>query len=338
MNDDLLTRFKRAGGDPEAGAPVPVLTPPDLSRRPESVPEGSGGGRLAAGVVAVLAAGIAALLVVVLQPSGQVDPDSALLEAGTIAAGRSPVEGVVYQRTEGRSTATMGSPEGGPYSLLYPRIEELWVREDGSGRERVTYLEPVWSSPRDRRVAERTLTPSRLRKLEQGHLPPDTDRELTAGDLFRERVVGRIGTPIGLLPGEPDALRFALGGEEDDPRAKDYAVFTGGAVLLLEPAMDPELRSAAYEVLAGVGGVELQPEVEDPEGRPATAASISFDGEVGETATFYFDPETSEGLAATETVRGLGPGRTSGFEPDTKLLGSTVVEERGVVESIEETP
>ncbi|WP_037669813.1 CU044_5270 family protein [Streptomyces griseus] len=104
------------------------------------------------------------------------------------------------------------------------------------------------------------------------------------------------------LPTEPRALKaYLYSGNPDTPEQE--AVFNGIITLLRSP-VSPELRSALYDVLAGLPYLRLVGPVRDSAGRAGVA--IEYDGE-DLRSRLVVDPKTALPLEERNTTLG-GPG------------------------------
>lgn len=128
--------------------------------------------------------------------------------------------------------------------------------------------------------------------------------------------------PDASLPADPAQLRAAIlahaselvfAGDAQHQTAQQFRnqalLFAG--VRLMSDGAPPAVRAAAYQMLAGIPGIQMKPGTPDPEARTGTAVWLdepaTWDREVG-----IIDPATASLLAyedvAAATVAGFAPG------------------------------
>jgi hypothetical protein len=93
----------------------------------------------------------------------------------------------------------------------------------------------------------------------------------------------------------------------------DY-IYQEADTLLWSPLVEPDLRSALYEVLASMSGYSVNETATDPSGRTAIAMTRTYSG-TNETDTTYEDPTTGAVLA--QTWNGAGGDITAVYQPVT---------------------
>ncbi|MEU9831636.1 CU044_5270 family protein [Streptosporangium sp. NPDC048047] len=148
------------------------------------------------------------------------------------------------------------------------------------------------------------------------------------------------------LPSEPDALRAWLlrsykghGTESSStPMSRDAWLFTVTTGLIADMPVTPEVRGAAFRMLAGLASIEVARDVVDTEGRAGTAVTIdepeasamgkAAAGDDGILRTrLVFDERTGQALATERVVVRPG-GLQAGTDPGT-VWNSDVVLESG---------
>ncbi|WP_170247406.1 CU044_5270 family protein, partial [Nonomuraea zeae] len=128
------------------------------------------------------------------------------------------------------------------------------------------------------------------------------------------------------LPGDPDRLKKWLmasykGHSTESSSVKmsgDAWLFTVTVGLIMDMPVTPEVRGAAFRMLAELDSVRVAENVTDSEGRQGTAVSVEEDtqgGGVSETR-LVFDEATGQPLASEGVVVKPG-GMQAGFEPGT---------------------
>lgn len=331
MKGDILEEFRSLEIDPAEERPFGELLPPSLPpREPQSR---RGGRRLLLGVG--VAAGIAAVVAVGLplgSESGNRSGIPAALLTASAAAESSPTDGVQYSRMKIRSLMTTGGP--GPndvYSLRLPIVEDTWVRPDGSGRVRRTYLPAEWPGPRDKRRAERLGDQRSLAQAEGRRLPERYDEELSAEELAEEAGPGLPAADS--LSSDPDQLRAQLiASSSDENRPVNEALFSEAAGLVLSPNVAGDVRAAGYEVIGSIPGIKVTDQARDPLGRLTTAVTMTEDRRGAAASTLYFDPATGQALAEVQRL----VHRENAL--DSRLLGSAVVTRAKTVDEVPPPP
>ncbi|MEV8597598.1 hypothetical protein [Streptomyces sp. NPDC052012] len=236
---------------PDAGAPAPVAyTPPVLSLHPVE-------GQSARAFLLAFARRVETL-----------EPEAAQGD-------------YQYSKTWGWWLDTAGDVPGGVANAAVPTVTESWVAEDGSGRQRSAYGEPLYPNPQQRKDAEaaglaagtgvedRTFGPGKFPAPEGGDwgavAPFSTDPRVLVRQLTKVNWEGGM-----IIHGVRDMLT--------------YANRTG--------PVDPRLRAAALQVLADNTSVTVATTT-TWNGRRAVAVSQSetLDGST-QRETVLFDPET----------------------------------------------
>jgi len=133
----------------------------------------------------------------------------------------------------------------------------------------------------------------------------------TAANNFLLGGQGRSAQAIAALPSEPDKLKAKLltwypGGGAVDGDQADFLFYSASALVMNLPAR-PEVRSAAYRMLAGVPGITALGRVTDPAGRTGIAVAISHRGDGGAQGQvrLIIDPTTGSALAQERWTDGV---------------------------------
>jgi hypothetical protein len=166
-------------------------------------------------------------------------------------------------------------------------VEQMWWGEDDSGKYQVDSSNPNYGTPKDQ-----TWGP--------GQLPPDMGRPFEAADVSKlspdpqtllQQLLDRSGAS-GASPEPAVTLHPGLSPETSQLwRSIQNLIEQGNA--------SPSLRAAAFDVAAGLPGVQEREGVEDPVGRAAVSLSVQLgDYYCGGNETMYFDPETHLLLAS----------------------------------------
>jgi hypothetical protein len=343
MNDRLLTELDRV--DPIDRERIRATALPDeelaaiLATPLGTEAELPGRRRTVVYRVLPVAAAAAVLIVAAVglwpgDDGGSASPDaaSALESAAAVAAAESAPANAgefAYSRVRQITVATVGDPP--PYSYYLPATIESWVAPDGSGRVRETRLPIEWPGPRDK---DRWRESGDLENLSSDD-HPTTDRTYGPGELNGPPYEAEL-PPVRDLPTNPNELARVLEEERNESSASvplNAKMFEYGTSVLLDPGASPEVRGAAYEVLAGIEGVELLGDARDPLERPGVEVAIETSYSGGpERYSLIYDPKSARALAYTE--------RTLEPEPfiDSSLSGYTLLEESGFVRSVDERP
>lgn len=218
-------------------------------------------------------------------------------------------------------TSTFASgPSGGPgYTVLLPEDRQIWKAADGSGQIRETFGQPTFLSAQDRANWEADGDPA------IPHAP--TDMSFGPGGLEDGP------TDLSKLPTDPAALGAEIASRKIESGPPGPAEdFTQVADLLRETDASPALRSALYQVAAGLPGVESLGTVTDHSGRAGVGVAYVNDGLRHE---LIFDPETSALLGESYTIVGVG----SGYDASVgTVVGWEVYLQSSIVNSLPPVP
>jgi hypothetical protein len=284
--------------------------------------------RSAAAVVVLV--GAASGVSVLLRPGSPASPGTAaaavLTKLARVAADQ-PVPSAPgpgqYLYVDSVETYTDGSssgPSGGPgFTVLLPEHRQIWIAPDGSGQIRETFGQPTFLSAQDRANWEADGDPP------IPHAP--TDMSFGPGGLEDGP------TDLWKLPMNPAALGAEIASRKIEGGPPGPAEdFTQVADLLRETDASPALRSALYQVAAGLPGVESLGTVTDHSGRTGVGVAYVNDGLRHE---LIFDPETSALLGESYTI--VGPG--SGYDaPVGTVVGWEVYLQSSIVNSLPPSP
>ncbi|MGN9907467.1 CU044_5270 family protein [Phytohabitans sp. LJ34] len=145
---------------------------------------------------------------------------------------------------------------------------------------------------------------------------------------------------VRALPSDPAALKAWLIGvikKQDLPHRTDVelgeAIFNGVMNLLFQNPITPQVRSAAYQVLAGLAGVTSLGAVKDAKGRDGVAVAITTNDTVDEQmadsggpyqVSLVFNPDSGQTLA--EVIRAMKPAAEMAWVPKGAVIGYRVLE------------
>jgi hypothetical protein len=197
--------------------------------------------------------------------------------------------------------------------------EQTWVSNTGAGRllTSVTAIQPY---PADSTPA----SPSPLPR------PIDLSLGATSGEAL-PYVVNPSGWPT-----EPGALKSAIVQRLEDGDTDSYGIFLSTSYLLAETG-DPALRSACYQLLAGLPGLTDDGPVTDSIGRSAQAVGITYRGLHSE---LLIDTSNYQLLEINNTVAAPGQSDVPAYRdlPTGTVLNSKTITSRGVSDSNNTAP
>lgn len=273
------------------------------------------------GVAAVLAAaglGLAALFLAIGGGGGNGAGDALSQRTG-------PAAGIQYTR---QKVLTLGI--SGDYSYRQRLVQEAWVRDDGSGRLRITQLPAQWPGPRDHARASAANDQMALKRAHATQPRVVENQALSSSAAFDEALGAGSFPATDGLSSDPAELRDQLEAfVSSDDAPTDARVFEVGEAVLAKPNTPKAVRAAAFRVLRQLPGAVVDRSATDPLGRATTSASISS-GYTGadSTKTVYFDPKTSLEFAYTDGLAG-----PENFI-DSRLLNETVLTKAKAVSSV----
>ena len=235
--------------------------------------------------------------------------------------------GLHFASRTGPSPAAAGGPSSAPQPALLPGqylyINRTIVTENGR-----IITETWWASDDSGRIAFQ-CTPD----CAGSYGPPPTGSFGPGSFPTDDNVTGLSADPAVLL--RQMEQRTAPGGRSPEPEFSPGPELTAGVTagslwdavtnVLADPTGGPDLRSALFDVLTTIPGVQVDNGVADPAGRIAVALELSSIADGGGPSTLYFDQTTHQLMAEG------GPPGTNGSS------GFTVYDE-GVVTSTDAPP
>jgi hypothetical protein len=220
------------------------------------------------------------------------------------------------------TAANQSCVEGvGGYCALVPEQRQIWIGSDGSGRILETFGTPVFLAPADQAAWVAAGSPS----LTGG----------TSDTSFGPNSLSDGPSNLGNAPTDTTALKAAIEDRslEGGPpgSAED---FTQIGDLLRETDASPALRSALFQVASELPGIVLLGSVVDHDGRSGVGVAMDTNGVRNE---LIFDGSTSALLGEQSIALIDSP---AGYQDVTAgtVLGWTVYESSGIVDSTSETP
>ncbi|GIH79060.1 hypothetical protein Plo01_54890 [Planobispora longispora] len=264
-----------------------------------------------------------------------------LLVAAT-SAERQPAATGDYWHVSSRSRSLQPVNEG--FVISIEQESESWVgagEQWGSGR--TLAVKPATDA--DRAVWEKAGSPRELTFAGRKRIPiKESGGKPYTGHTKSEEIfwLGRNVTMADVrnLPTEPEALkadllRFYEGRdtESDAPMAEDAWLFRVTEGLITDMPVSPEVRAAAFRMLAGLPSVISLGQVTDAAGRTGTAIAIAGasqpkpgDTEEGVVQVRLIIDERSGRALARESVVVEPGGMQAGLEPGTVWNTTTILE------------
>ncbi len=310
-------------------------------RAAAKVPARSGrrGRRMGVSVVAVAAAAAVAF---VLLPGGAAAPSDARAVETLLAAGRAAAAAVdtplepgqlIYSRTRTSSFAQLTLPDGRTASYLAaPRLEESWIAPGGA----LTRLETVVGQPEYPTARDKALVLAARGGPKPSDVPGVSDRVVVRIPAYAGSVNGPTYAFARTLPTDPAALEQRIRHDTaGSGESADVEVWVTVQDMLGSPVSPPALRSALYQVAAGLPGVQYLGTTTDRLGRTGIAVGLAHgdDGHARASEVMVFDQRT--GLLLQTEERALDPAQY-GLPASLKgaVVGWTVWVQSGVVDGL----
>ena len=231
-----------------------------------------------------------------------------------------------YTRAETYWWSTADTREGRAATAIIPRVRELWIGADGSGRVRETVVgDLVWLTEPDPELGDIFMRPD---ESDWSFGPGEIALIDTTFELTPERMAE--------LSADPEALTTMIhehAEQSDNPR--DYESFVIVGDLLRGANLSPAFRAAVYEFAADIPNVELVGDVADSAGRPGIAVAMEHGGIRHE---LILDPQTAQLLEERDILISSGAEYEYVVESGTVLSRATYQVISGVVSSTSETP
>jgi hypothetical protein len=213
---------------------------------------------------------------------GSADAAALLNDLAVVAAAQpasqASAAGYRYTKIESMYQMMMALRGGDIIAALVPRIREMWIAADGSGRIRERAGDVLFQSERGRAAWVAAGAPPLDRAINMDFGPGGLSYE----DLAR-------------LPTDPVALVAVI--RERAARTQvpiDDEMFVVIGDLLRQQGAPPAVRAALYKIAAGIPGVELIGDARDHAGRQgvAVAKTSTYTG-LRQRNVLIFDPRTS---------------------------------------------
>lgn len=216
-------------------------------------------------------------------------------------------------------TTNLLGPEASALPAFVRTAKEVWTAPDGRTRVRETLdgVDFLSSAAQQRWEAAGSPPPFAydpsehdVRRDDSGHLSKEFESRSWQG-----RHVFSNLPKLAKLPTEPGPLRLAIergqAGSPPSPASSRRGSATAERLIeiLDEPLSSPTLRAAAFDALAEIPGIAVEPGVAAATGRRGTALTWVRDRGFGQR--LIFDPHTAELLADAEMI--FGPPSTGEY-------------------------
>ncbi len=335
MSFDVLDQLAAARPgrlDPPGRPPLSLDSPRTRGARPRLF--------IAAGALTAAAAGIVAVALAVsgspTAPAPATNPPVAKpASAGQLLLAAAEHTDAAAGATGGRylvvgSESGFTLPVDGGYQMLQKELSQYWFARSNADKSWVI-VEPLGAAPAtaaDRTAWQKHGSPAVVHVT----APKPFDLSVAApgkryGNIIDPQHLFALGdlnasqAELDALPTDAAGLRGALlrryhGGGSDMPTDRNEWLFSVAGSVLMDLPVSGAVRSAAYQVLAGLPGVRALGAVKDQRGRSGQAVAVTE--RHGDQGTFevrlVFDPNTGAPLA--REYRAVAPaGRSAWLKP-----------------------
>ncbi|GAA3929925.1 hypothetical protein GCM10023085_09120 [Actinomadura viridis] len=270
------------------------------------------------------------------------DARTVLLAAATKADEQADQAGTYWHSVMLRRDHVRATSSAGDYIAVDERRDEMWTPNRPGlyqwMRRQNLGIRPA--TPADEAIYKRagsptTITFPRGLPLPAGPGKPDISRNKLTG---RDAAVFWIGRNVSMkdlreLPTDPKRLKASLlrsykghGTESSGtPMGPDLWLFTVAKDLVTHMPVTPQVRGAAFRMLAGLPKVRAVGTVKDAQGRTGTAIGINEDSERGGLQQHRLIVDAAGGRALGEEVIALRPARSTAGLPRGSVVSSTTV-------------
>lgn len=248
------------------------------------------------------------------------------------------------------------SRQGG-FSALIPTETQTWTSPQGGGRLRETMGTPEFRSNVEASRWAQAGSPlpigfeprydKKFEEVEADHHILEASRGVLDFETVQPNSGPEIYPDLSSVPTDPKGLRHAIEAGEVpgviDERGKPVEIeeLIGAlGTILSRPNASPELRAAAFNVLAETPGVGLNREASNLLGRSGYAVSYTphTRARLQLRTEFIFDPQTSDSLGERVVlVDSAGEPQWKGYEAGLAIRDVAFLQS-GVVDSTHETP
>jgi len=235
---------------------------------------------------------------------------------------------------------------------LVPASKQFWISRDGDAHTRETLGRIEFLSAEDQELWEDAGSPPpfsfdpsehSVERDASGRPVKEFDSSQAAGVFLDKGVFADLSD----LPTEARALRLAVEYPEGGvptvpsqaaprPVSRNPNALERLTTILIAPTASPALRAAAFNALAEIPGIELEPGVPDVAGRRGDAIAWEVEPGSGFRHELIFDPRTSKVLADAQVLAGAKAADEEGVPVGT-VFRETAFLRSGIVDSLDET-
>ncbi|MFI6790958.1 CU044_5270 family protein [Nonomuraea sp. NPDC050383] len=271
-----------------------------------------------------------------------------LLTAAQRAESRREATGA-YWHTVGVQR-TLFKVDGAGYTVVNSQRSESWTPSAPGGEQwsRASSLGAQPATPQDAEAWRQAGSPAEIRVKVPGKGTVELSTEPRAAEVGHAPLVDGdkvfwLGRNVSMkdlrsLPSTPAGLRKWLlrsygghGTESGDPMSSDDWLFAVTAGLIRDMPVTPQVRGAAFRMLADLQNIEVIDDVKDAEGRTGTAIAVKqrVGAKGGDHAVLQsrliMDETTGQALAQESVVVEPG-GLQAGLEPGAVSDSYTILE------------
>ncbi|MFF5263981.1 CU044_5270 family protein [Actinomadura viridis] len=270
------------------------------------------------------------------------DARTVLLAAATKADEQADQAGTYWHSVMLRRDHVRATSSAGEYIAVDERRDEIWTPNrpglDQWMRRQNLGIRPA--TPADEAIYKRagspaTITFPRGLPIPAGPRKPDISRNKVTE---KDATVFWIGRSVSMkdlreLPTDPKRLKASLlrsykghGTESSGtPMDSDLWLFTVAKDLVTHMPVTPQVRGAAFRMLAGLPRVRAVGTVKDAQGRTGTAIGLTEKSEMGGVLQYRLIVDATGGRALGEDAVVLRPGRSTAGLPRGSLWFSVTV-------------
>jgi hypothetical protein len=371
-------RAERADEDPRPRAAAWRALEEKFGPTPASalaeVPRSRWRGLLALAGAGAVAATVAAVLLLSSGPSAESAAAEVLHETAAVAGSGEGAPALQARRGQyyfvrtktrelmgwypgGYSIPEAPTSRPGGFSALIPTETQTWTSPQGGGRLRETMGTPEFRSNVEESRWEQAGSPlpigfeprydKKFEEMEVDHQVLEASRGVLDFETVQPNSGAEIYPDLSSVPTDPKGLRQAIEArevpgvvDEQDKPVEIEGLIGALGTILSRPNASPELREAAFNVLAETPGVGLNREATDLLGRSGYAVSYTRPtrARVRLRTEFIFDPQTSDSLGERIVLAdSAGEPQWKGYEAGLAIRDVAFLQS-GVVDSTHETP
>ncbi|GII52646.1 hypothetical protein Pth03_10350 [Planotetraspora thailandica] len=212
-------------------------------------------------------------------------------------------------KTEQGATRQVG-PAGRPYDILQKISQESWLAWTPKDQSRFFFqgLGAAPATPADTAAWKRDGSPAKwTQPAPRGMKPVVITAASGPRRLKTTRGTGFVlggrrvsAAELSTLPADPARLKaYLLKQDTTTGETQTEYLFWSANLLVLDMPVTPEVRAAAYRMMAGLKGVTTLGQVTDQQGRKGVAVAYTRRGDAGTLGQvrLIFDPRTGQAFA-----------------------------------------